>query len=132
MAEGGQTSLTEIDDTTKGDLPIAHVVDGAEKASHAFAGPSINGGGNDYDGVPTPAEDAVAKVKADYAAKSDKNAEHVAKPEPKKDTAKTAAKVEKAAKKPEAEPKPVSKAKPEGRRAEVRRQPPWPKRLRRS
>ncbi|GAB4539971.1 MAG: NADH-quinone oxidoreductase subunit E [Roseibium sp.] len=100
MAEGGQTSLTEIDDNTKGELPFAHVVDGAEKASHAFAGASINGGGKDFDGVPTPAEDAVAKVRADYAAKLDKNAEHVAKPEPKKDTAKA-----KKADKPEAEKK---------------------------
>lgn len=70
MAEGGQTSLSEIDDDTKGVLPVAHIVDGNEKASHAFAGASINGGGNDYDGVPTPAEDAVAKVKAAFAAKS--------------------------------------------------------------
>jgi len=116
MAEGGQTSLTEIDDNTKGELPFAHVVDGAEKASHAFAGASINGGGKDYDGVPTPAEDAVAKVKAEFASRQDKNAEHAAKPEPKKDTAKTAAKVEKAEKKPD-EPKPVSKAKPKAKPA---------------
>ncbi|WP_417672376.1 NADH-quinone oxidoreductase subunit NuoE [Roseibium sp.] len=69
MPEGGQTSLTEIDDDTKGVLPVPHVVEGNEKASCAFAGASINGGGNDFDGVPTPAEDAVAKVKAAYAAK---------------------------------------------------------------
>ena len=70
MAEGGQTSLTEIDDDTKGALPMPHVVDGNEKASHAFAGASINGGGNDFDGVPTPAEDSVAKVRAAFAAKA--------------------------------------------------------------
>ena len=70
MAEGGQTSLTEIDDNTSGELPVAHVVDGSEKASHVFAGAAINAGGNDYDGVPTPAEDAVAKVKAEFAARA--------------------------------------------------------------
>ncbi|UFI01957.1 NADH-quinone oxidoreductase subunit E [Roseibium aggregatum] len=75
MAEGGQTSLTEIDDNTKGELPVPHLVDGSEKASHAFAGAPINAGGNDYDGVPTPAEDAVAKVKAAHAAKSAKASE---------------------------------------------------------
>lgn len=69
MPEGGQTSLTEINDNSKGELPVAHLIDGSEKASHAFAGPSINAGGNDFDGVPTPAEDAVAKVKAAFAAK---------------------------------------------------------------
>ncbi|MEO9774592.1 NADH-quinone oxidoreductase subunit E [Roseibium sp.] len=72
MAEGGQTSLTEIDDKSRGELPVPHVVDGAEKASHAFAGAPINAGGNDYDGVPTPAEDAVAKVRAAFAAKAEK------------------------------------------------------------
>ena len=75
MAEGGLTSLTELDDDTKGELPVPHLVDGSEKASHAFAGGPINGGGNDYDGVPTPAEDAVAKVKAAYAAKAEQKAE---------------------------------------------------------
>ncbi|WP_269581748.1 NADH-quinone oxidoreductase subunit E [Roseibium sp. Sym1] len=112
MAEGGQTSLTEIDDTTKGTLPAPHVVDGSEKASHDFAGAAINAGGNDYDGVPTPAEDAVAKVKAAFAAKSAKKDDvPAAAVAPKKAAAKTAEKVEKAAKKP-AEPKPVAKAKP--------------------
>lgn len=75
MAEGGLTSLTELDDDTKGVLPLPHVVDGAEKASHEFAGAAINTGGNDYDGVPTPAEDAVAKVRAEFAAKAEKKAE---------------------------------------------------------
>ncbi|POF30205.1 NADH-quinone oxidoreductase subunit NuoE [Roseibium marinum] len=72
MAEGGQTTLSEIDDDTKGELPAAHIVDGAEKASHAFAGAPINAGGNDYDGVPTPAEDAVARVRAEVAARAEK------------------------------------------------------------
>ena len=71
MAEGGLTSLTELEDTTEGSLPVAHVVDGAEQASHAFAGAPINSGGNDYDGVPTPAEDAVEKVRAAFAAKAE-------------------------------------------------------------
>ncbi|WP_282047748.1 NADH-quinone oxidoreductase subunit E [Roseibium album] len=75
MAEGGLTSLNELDDDTKGVLPLPHVVDGAEKASHEFAGAAINTGGNDYDGVPTPAEDAVAKVRAEFAAKAEKKAE---------------------------------------------------------
>jgi len=69
MPEGGQTSLTEINDNSKGELPVAHLIDGSERASHAFAGPSINSGGKDFDGVPTPAEDAVAKVTAAFAAK---------------------------------------------------------------
>lgn len=72
MAEGGQTSLTEIDDVSKGELPVPHVIDGAEKASHIFAGGPINANGRDFDGVPTPAEDAVAKVVAAFAAKSEK------------------------------------------------------------
>ncbi|MCK7611221.1 NADH-quinone oxidoreductase subunit E [Roseibium sediminicola] len=119
MAEGGQTSLTEIDDDTKGTLPLPHVVDGSEKASHHFAGAAINTGGNDYDGVPTPAEDAVAKVVAAHAAKSAKKDEAPAPaPTPKKAAAKTADKVEKAAKKAD-EPKPVSKAKPKAAPAET-------------
>ncbi|QFS99661.1 NADH-quinone oxidoreductase chain 2 [Labrenzia sp. THAF191b] len=101
MAEGGQTSLTEIDDNTKGELPVPHLVDGAEKASHAFAGAPINAGGNDYDGVPTPAEDAVAKVKAAHAAKSAKASAAPAAAAPKKAEAKAEpakkAKAEKAA-----------------------------------
>ncbi|AMN53305.1 NADH dehydrogenase [Labrenzia sp. CP4] len=101
MAEGGQTSLTEIDDNTKGELPVPHLVDGSEKASHAFAGAPINAGGNDYDGVPTPAEDAVAKVKAAHAAKSTKASEAPAAAAPKKAEAKAEpakkAKAEKAA-----------------------------------
>ncbi len=105
MAEGGQTSLTEINDDTKGELPVPHVVDGSEKASRAFAGASINTGGNDYDGVPTPAEDAVAKVKAAFAAKAEKKADApAAAPAPTKAETKPA---EKAAK-----PKAAAKAKP--------------------
>jgi len=69
MPEGGATTLTDIDDTTEGALPVPHVVDGAEKASHAFAGAAINAGGHDYRGVPHPAEDAVAKVRAAHAAR---------------------------------------------------------------
>ncbi len=97
MAEGGQTSLTEIDDNTKGELPVPHLVDGSEKASHAFAGAPINAGGNDYDGVPTPAEDAVAKVKAAHAAKSAKASEAPAAAAPKKAEPAKKAKAEKAA-----------------------------------
>ncbi|WP_439528689.1 NADH-quinone oxidoreductase subunit E [Pannonibacter sp.] len=67
--EGGATTLTTLSDDTVGALPFAHVVDGNAKASHAFAGASINGGGHDYNGVPTPAEDAVARVKAEVAAR---------------------------------------------------------------
>lgn len=72
MAEGGQTTLSDIDDDTRGELPVAHIVDGSEKASHLFAGAPINAGGNDYDGVPTPAEDAVARVRAEVAARAEK------------------------------------------------------------
>ncbi|WP_428646229.1 NADH-quinone oxidoreductase subunit E [Roseibium sp.] len=105
MPEGGQTSLSEIDDNTKGELPVPHVVDGSEKASHAFAGAAINAGGNDYDGVPTPAEDAVAKVKAEFAARAGKKTEApAAAPAPKKVAEKPAEKAEK--------PKAAAKAKP--------------------
>ncbi|WP_417680028.1 NADH-quinone oxidoreductase subunit E [Roseibium sp.] len=75
MPEGGQTSLKDIKDDTKGADPVAHLVDGSEKASHAFAGAAINAGGNDFDGVPVPAEEAVAKVKAEFAAKSAQKAD---------------------------------------------------------
>ncbi|PVB62628.1 NADH-quinone oxidoreductase subunit E [Labrenzia sp. 011] len=104
MAEGGQTTLSEIDDSTKGELPVAHIVDGAEKASHAFAGAAINAGGNDFDGVPTPAEDAVARVRAEVAARADKEpVENPAASAPKKaapDT-KPAVKAKKAGAEPE-------------------------------
>ncbi|MBO6895306.1 MAG: NADH-quinone oxidoreductase subunit E [Roseibium sp.] len=109
MAEGGQTSLTEIDDDTKGVLPVAHVVDGAEKASHHFAGGPINAEGNDYDGVPTPAEDAVAKVKAAFAAKAEKKAEA---PVAEKAAAPAAKKAEAPAKKAAAKPAAKKKAEP--------------------
>ncbi|GAA0771384.1 NADH-quinone oxidoreductase subunit E [Roseibium denhamense] len=109
MGEGGQTSLTELDDDTTGDLPVPHVVDGSEKASHHFAGASINTGGKDYDGVPTPAEDAVARVVAAHAAKTGKPEAAPAKPAAA--PANTNEKVQKAAAKSD-EPKPVSKAKP--------------------
>lgn len=110
MAEGGQTSLTEIEDDTKGDLPVPHVVDGSEKASHHFAGASINSGGSDYDGVPTPAEDAVAKVKAAFAAKSEEKAEAApaAPAEKKADAPKKAAPKKAAAKKDDAPKKEVA------------------------
>ncbi|MBO6755561.1 MAG: NADH-quinone oxidoreductase subunit E [Roseibium sp.] len=75
MPEGGATSLTDINDNTEGGAPVPHVVDGAAKASHAFAGAAINAGGADYNGVPTPAEDAVAKVRAEFAAAAAKKAE---------------------------------------------------------
>ncbi|WP_298985943.1 NADH-quinone oxidoreductase subunit E [uncultured Roseibium sp.] len=109
MAEGEQTSLTDIEDTSKGALPVAHVVDGAEKASHDFAGAAINVGGNDYDGVPTPAEDAVAKVRAAFAAKAEKKPDTpAAAPEAKKSAAPAEKKAEtKEIKKAE---KPASKA----------------------
>ena len=103
MPEGGPTSLTDIKDSTKGELPLAHVVDGNEKASHAFAGPSINAGGKDFNGVPTPAEDAVARVKAAFAAKqSGAAAAAPAKSEPAPATPAPAAKKDAAAEKPAA------------------------------
>jgi NADH-quinone oxidoreductase subunit E len=64
MPEGGATSLTEIKDTTVGGDPVAHVVSGAEPASHAFAGDAINAGGSDFDGLP-----GAAKVTAKAAPK---------------------------------------------------------------
>jgi len=101
MPEAGATSLTEIEDTTTGGDPVAHLVDGSEMASHAFAGEAINAGGNDYDGVPTPAEDAVAKVVAAAAAKEAGEAEA-----PKDAPAKAAP----AKSEPAAKPKPVKAA----------------------
>lgn len=119
MPEGGATSLTEINDTTKGVLPVAHLVDGNERASHAFAGASINAGGKDYNGVPTPAEDAVARVKAEFAAKQSGSDAAAAKADaapakpaaaPKKEAAAPKAEEKKAE---PAEAKPESKAKAE-------------------
>ncbi|WP_349360804.1 NADH-quinone oxidoreductase subunit NuoE [Stappia sp.] len=63
MPEGGATSLTEIADTTTGGDPVPHVVDGAEAASHVFAGEAINAGGQDFDGVPAPQTTAKAAPK---------------------------------------------------------------------
>ena len=56
MPEGGATTLTEIKDKTVGADPVAHVVSGAETASHAFAGDAINSGGSDFNGVPGVAQ----------------------------------------------------------------------------
>ncbi len=89
--EGGAVTLNEIEDSTKGADPAPHVVKGAEQASHAFAGPSINGGGNDYNGVPTPAEEAVARVINEHATKVANDAPTKA-PEPAKKV--TASKLE--------------------------------------
>jgi len=112
MAEGGQTSLTDLEDDSKGVLPVPHLVDGSDKASHAFAGAAINAGGNDYDGVPTSAEDAVAVVIAAHAAKTAKKEEAPAPaPAPKKTEPKAVEKAAKTEKKAE-QPKPASKAKP--------------------
>ncbi|WP_417773178.1 NADH-quinone oxidoreductase subunit E [Stappia sp.] len=70
MPASGQTSLSEIKDTTEGCLPVAHLVAGAEPASHAFAGESINAGGSDFNGV--LAKGAAAKSAArPTAAKAD-------------------------------------------------------------
>lgn len=68
--EGGATTLTGLSDKTKGADPLPHVINGAEAASHAFAGASINGGGSDFNGIPgasagkTPAKKAPAAAKA--------------------------------------------------------------------
>lgn len=99
MPIDGATSLTEIDDNTKGGAPVPHLVEGAEKASHIFPGASINAGGKDFNGVPTPAEDAVAKVRAAFAAKKAAPAEA-----PKKDEPAKAAPKEVAQKAPEKAP----------------------------
>ncbi|MBL6432256.1 MAG: NADH-quinone oxidoreductase subunit E, partial [Alphaproteobacteria bacterium] len=81
MPEGGATTLTEIKDTTVGADPVAHVVSGAEAASHAFAGDAINAGGGDFDGLP-----GAAKVTAKAAPKPTPKAKAV-----KAETAETAA-----------------------------------------
>lgn len=62
--EGGATTLTGLADTTRGGDPLPHVVKGAEVASHAFAGASINAGGSDYNGVPGAAEATSPSTKA--------------------------------------------------------------------
>jgi NADH-quinone oxidoreductase subunit E len=62
--EGGATTLTGLSDKTKGGDPLPHLVKGAEAASHAFAGASINGGGSDFDGVPGVSSTKAAPKKA--------------------------------------------------------------------
>ncbi|SDU12262.1 NADH-quinone oxidoreductase subunit NuoE [Stappia sp. ES.058] len=52
MPADGATTLTDIKDTTVGGDPVAHLVAGAEAASHAFAGDAINSGGSDFNGMP--------------------------------------------------------------------------------
>ncbi|CTQ54828.1 NADH-quinone oxidoreductase chain 2 [Roseibium album] len=126
MAEGGATTLTEIEDDTKGVPPVAHLVDGSEKASHAFAGGPINADGNDFDGVPTPAEDAVAKVRAAFAAKAEKKADApAASPAPKKADApaKQAPAAKKATAKPAAPKKKAAPAKAESEPAVAEKAP---------
>lgn len=108
MPQSGATSLTDIADNTSGDLPVPHVVDGSEKASHAFAGNAINAGGNDFDGVPVPAEEAVAKVKAAHAAKQEKADKAPADPAPAKAEAPKAVAEKKS--KPKTAPKKVAPA----------------------
>ncbi|SOC03035.1 NADH-quinone oxidoreductase subunit E [Stappia indica] len=83
--EGGPTTLTGLSDKTRGGDPLPHVVKGAEAASHAFAGASINGGGNDYNGIPAAAEAAgtTAKAPAPRAGKPADLAKAEAKPETK-------------------------------------------------
>ncbi len=82
----GATALKDIKDSTKGSDPTPHLVDGAESASHAFAGASINAGGVDY-GADRQA--AAAKPQLKKAAKS---------AAPAKSPATTEAKAENAAK----------------------------------
>ncbi|MBM21736.1 MAG: NADH-quinone oxidoreductase subunit NuoE [Stappia sp.] len=103
MPLSGQTSLGDIKDTTEGHLPAAHVIDGAEKASHAFAGGHINAGGSDFNGVPGKAPGAAktssAKKADDIGTDAQKavpaakpaarKAEAPAKSEPKKPAAQT-------------------------------------------
>ncbi|WP_417767816.1 NADH-quinone oxidoreductase subunit E [Stappia sp.] len=79
--EGGATTLTGLSDKTKGADPLPHVINGAEAASHAFAGASINGGGTDFNGVPgasagkTPAKKAAAAAKPKAPAAEARKAE---------------------------------------------------------
>lgn len=82
--EGGATTLTGLADTTRGGDPLPHVVKGAEAASHAFAGASINAGGTDYNGVPGAAEATGPSTKAP-APRPGKPAD-LAKPEAKPET----------------------------------------------
>ncbi len=75
MPAGGATSLTDIKDDTKGANPLPQIVDGALKATDDYAGDAINKGGKGYVGVPVPAEEAVARVRAAYEAKAAKKTE---------------------------------------------------------
>ena len=99
--EGGPTTLTGLSDKTRGGDPLPTVVNGAEAASHAFAGASINAGGNDYNGVPGVAAAGAAKT---AAPKADAK--------PKATSAAPAAAAKAAAAKAEAGPAPTEAAKP--------------------
>ncbi|MCC4245538.1 NADH-quinone oxidoreductase subunit E [Stappia indica] len=99
--EGGPTTLTGLSDKTRGGDPLPHVVKGAEAASHAFAGASINGGGNDYNGVPGAAAAGAAKTVAPKA-----------EAKPKAASAAPAAAAKAAAAKDKAGPAPTEAAKP--------------------
>ncbi|QUS54139.1 NADH-quinone oxidoreductase subunit NuoE [Pseudovibrio brasiliensis] len=59
--EGGQTTLLNIEDTTKGAPQEAVIVDGSDAASKHHAGAALNTGGAGYTGVPRPAEAGVAE-----------------------------------------------------------------------
>lgn len=93
--EGGVSSLTDIDDDTKGGMPLAHVVAGSEAASRVFPGVAINGG-------PQPEAASASALKAKPAAKAKAAPKKAAEPkkveakkaEVKKPAAKPAAKVE--------------------------------------
>ncbi|MBC2859597.1 NADH-quinone oxidoreductase subunit E [Stappia sp. 28M-7] len=99
--EGGPTTLTGLSDKTRGGDPLPTVVNGAEAASHAFAGASINAGGNDYNGVPGAAAAGAAKTAAPKA-----------EAKPKAASAAPAAAAKAAAAKDEAGPAPTEAAKP--------------------
>lgn len=83
----GVTCLKDIKDSTKGVDPVPHLVHGAERASHAFAGAAINAGGKDYGekgkaatAKAAPGKPAKKAAAAKSPATSEAKAENAAKP----------------------------------------------------
>jgi NADH-quinone oxidoreductase subunit E len=61
VAEGGRTTLIDIDGGPQGGNPVPQVVNGAQATIETVAGYAINGGGEDTGGVKKPRPKAPAK-----------------------------------------------------------------------
>ncbi len=80
--EGGPTTLTTIEDSTRGGDPKPWIVAGAEAASHTFAGEAINDGGSDYGAVAVTKKPAAAERAAGTAPATPIPADGLRTPEP--------------------------------------------------